>query len=86
MAPELHKPIAESATTKGREMQPIRVRWDAETNDADPGWVYYEEHSDSWQAVPGIAGRDRDALGEDIAAELGFGLDIEFERRGWVSK
>lgn len=65
----------------------IRVKWDKESNSDDPGWVY-EESPGIWQPVPGPTGRDRDALPDEIAGEIGFGIDVVFSdneqrRRGW---
>jgi hypothetical protein len=69
---------------KKEERMNIKVKW---TNDAEPGWVY-EESTGIWQPVPGPAGRDRDSLPDELAAEIGYGLDIVFDddeqrRRGW---
>ena len=55
----------------------IKVKWDDCTNDEDPGWVYLD-CGESWQPVSGAAGRDPEADEEDIAAEIGLGLDVVF--------
>ena len=68
-------------------MKPVQVKWDADSNPDEHGWVYLDGE-DHWQAVCGKAGRDREALPDELSAMIGYGLDVEFTdeeeaRRGW---
>ena len=59
-------------------MKPIKVKWDDESNPDDTGWVYLD-WDNNWQAIPGPTGRDRDATPQDLAAEIGYGIDVHFD-------